>query len=379
MAGLSPQQLQIVSQEYYTNGFVLGRDKLYEHLQVNMNPMLDALNQFDSRDQIADWLKRQPVNTIHSRQRKPKNIDHFHPRYPLHSLSIDLIDYSKNGSTLLNPATNLWETSFYILVIIDNYSRFMWVVPMPNKQSATTANAFWNWYNTQYTAITVLPPVFVQMDNGGEFIMIDAICTGLIGCTVVRSIPNVPQSNSLVERSIGSLKRFLAKIIHIRHQGFFAITNNSVHGIPNSIDHPVVWQSWTMDLAKAVNKYNNTIHGAFKQTPYDAFNLNIVTPQQYFAGIPAQRARANQHPLPLNSLVRLIRHKGRLGKHDKNNFTPEVYIIINRRNENNQNLRTKYEIQLAHPNQVTHAGQVHPNHNPLQHWFYSEHLNEILL
>ena len=107
--------------------------------------------------------------------------------------------------------------------------------------------------------------------------------------------------------------------------------------------------------------------------------MNTVTPQQYFAGIPAQRARANQHPLPLNSLVRLIRHKGRLGKHDKNNFTPEVYIIINRRNGNNQNLRTKYQIQLAHPNQVTHAGQVHPNHNPLQHWFYSEHLNEILL
>ena len=207
MAGLSPQQLQIVSQEYYTNGFVLGRDKLYEHLQVNMNPMLDALNQFDSRDQIADWLKRQPVNTIHSRQRKPKNIDHFHPRYTLHSLSIDLIDYSKNGSTLLNPATNLWETSFYILVIIDNYSRFMWVVPMPNKQSATTANAFWNWYTTQYNAITLLPPVFFQMDNGGEFVIIDAICTGLIGCTVVRSIPNVPQSNSLVERSIGSLKK----------------------------------------------------------------------------------------------------------------------------------------------------------------------------
>jgi len=89
MAGLSPQQLQIISQEYYTNGFVLGRDKLYEHLKVNMNPMLNAVNQFDSHDQIADWLKRQPVNTIHSRQRKPKNIDHFHPRYPLHSLSID--------------------------------------------------------------------------------------------------------------------------------------------------------------------------------------------------------------------------------------------------------------------------------------------------
>ena len=71
MARLSPPQLQIVSQEYYTNGFVLGRDKLYEHLKINMNPMLNAENQFDSRDQIADWFKRQPLNTIHSRQIKP--------------------------------------------------------------------------------------------------------------------------------------------------------------------------------------------------------------------------------------------------------------------------------------------------------------------
>jgi hypothetical protein len=41
---------------------------------------------------------------------------------------------------------------------------------MPNKQSATTAYVFWNWYNTQYNAIIILPPVFVQMDDGGEFV-----------------------------------------------------------------------------------------------------------------------------------------------------------------------------------------------------------------
>ena len=80
------------------------------------------------------------------------------------------------------------------------------------------------------------------------------------------------------------------------------------------------------------------------QTPYDALNLNIITLQQYFSGIPAPKARANQIPLPLNSFFRLIRHKGRLGKHDKNNFAPAVYIIINRRNENNPNLRTKYQM-----------------------------------
>ena len=55
MAGLSPQQLQIISQEYYINGFVLGRDKLYEHLKVNMNPMLNAVNQ-DVKSGLACML-----------------------------------------------------------------------------------------------------------------------------------------------------------------------------------------------------------------------------------------------------------------------------------------------------------------------------------
>jgi len=58
----------------------------------------------------------------------------------------------------------------------------------------------------------------------------------------------------------------------------------------------------------------------------------------------------------------------------------EVYILIDRRNKNNQNSKPKYQIQLAHPNQVTNPDQVHPNHNPLQHWYNSEHRKiEILL
>ena len=51
------------------------------------------------------------------------------------------------------------------------------------------------------------------MDNGGEFIMTDFFITNLL-CAVIRSIPR-PQSNALVERSIGTLKRILIKLIHI--------------------------------------------------------------------------------------------------------------------------------------------------------------------
>ena len=61
-------------------------------------------NMFDSRDQVEEWLRYQHVKMTHQRQRKPKSIDHFRPVRPLHSISIDLIDYTKNGSSYTNPA-----------------------------------------------------------------------------------------------------------------------------------------------------------------------------------------------------------------------------------------------------------------------------------
>ena len=53
---LTPQQLELVSDEYYVNGFVYGRNRLYDHLKAS-NPGV-----FTSRDDIGEWLKYQEVN-----------------------------------------------------------------------------------------------------------------------------------------------------------------------------------------------------------------------------------------------------------------------------------------------------------------------------
>ena len=84
---------------------------------------------------------------------------------------------------------------------------------MNNKTSVVVAFHFQNWYITHDNAQYIAPPAFSQMDNGGEFIMTDLFITNL-PCAFIRSIPRVPQSNALVERSIGTLKRILTKLIH---------------------------------------------------------------------------------------------------------------------------------------------------------------------
>ena len=117
---LTPFQLQIISDVYYHDGFVLGRDKLYQHLQqekkTNLVGVIDPTTggnpQFTSRDDVEKWLTFQPVNTIHMKQRKPRKIDSFKPRQPFHSLSVDLIDYSKNGSASYDPITQRNDVFF---------------------------------------------------------------------------------------------------------------------------------------------------------------------------------------------------------------------------------------------------------------------------
>ena len=72
---LNPIQLAVISKEYYSDGHVLGRDKLYQHMINEYNVVFQwagTLNEFDSRDDIAEWLKYQHVNTSHTRQRKMK-------------------------------------------------------------------------------------------------------------------------------------------------------------------------------------------------------------------------------------------------------------------------------------------------------------------
>ena len=380
MPPLNPMQLSVISDEYYFKGFVLGRDRLYEHMVQTYNINFGwggTPNMFDSRDQVEEWLRYQHVNTIHQRQRKPKSIDHFRPVRPLHSISIDLIDYTKNGSSYTNPADGRISIYKYILIIIDNYSRYMWAFPLENKRSLTVGFQFWNWYTNHFNAISLAPPVFVQMDNGSEFAYVNVICVAMIGCTVVRSIPNVPQSNAMVERSIATLKRLLAKLIHIRHAGLVGISMTNLYGTPGALNNPVMWQQWILSLDKAVRIYNNTVHTSFGFKPVDAIDVAVVTHAAYLAGLKTHGAPAGQVDLNLGDVVRLQIFKGRIAKYDKNNWSVVPYIITNRRNVGNASRRTRYKITAAHPNQAANPGvTVGAQRVP---WFYREHLNPINL
>jgi len=252
---------------------------------------------------------------------------------------------------------------------------------MNNKRSVHVAWHFQNWYINHYNNHYIAPPGFVQMDNGGEFAMTDVFITAL-PCTVIRSIPRVPQSNALVERSIGTLKRILTKLIHIRHQGYIGIQGTNIHGVRNATKNPILWQQWHESLERAVSIYNNKKNTTTGETPVNAISNFGVTPAQIKTravdnGI---QRNGNQSSLPLNSFVRKFEHKSGLAKHDKNNWSQQIYKIVNRRNVRNPDRPTRYFIQKINPNQTgANYGTVDPNTQPYGHSLYKELLNQVFI
>jgi hypothetical protein len=219
------------------------------------------------------------------------------------------------------------------------------------------------------------------MDNGGEFAMTDLFITALPS-TVIRSIPRVPQSNALVERSIGTLKRILTKLIHTRHQAYIGIQANNIHGVRNAMKNPVMWQQWHNELDRGVSIYNNKKNSTTGETPIDALSNHGVTPLQIQnrAVDNGIQRDGNQSNLPLHAFVRKFEHKNVIEKKDKNNWSAQIYKIINRRNVHNPDRPTKYTIQKIDTDQTgANYGTVDVNVAPYGHGLYKEHLNEVFI
>ena len=77
---LTPQQLEIISDEYYLKGFLHGMNRLNNHMKSSYSGV------FDNRDNIGEWLKNQEVNQFFQYQKKPKVVSSMIPRRSFHSL-----------------------------------------------------------------------------------------------------------------------------------------------------------------------------------------------------------------------------------------------------------------------------------------------------
>ena len=105
---------------YYKEGYTLGRDTLYDIMKQKYKDP-------PTKRGIMAWLKEQKLHQLYLQTKQVDSVQSFKPYKPLNSLSADLIDFTNKPAQLFR----------YILVVVDNFSRFMFSRALTSKSRLT--------------------------------------------------------------------------------------------------------------------------------------------------------------------------------------------------------------------------------------------------
>ncbi|CAM9770349.1 unnamed protein product, partial [Heterosigma akashiwo] len=267
----------------------MGRDKLFYYI-LNNTPNMHKVKKSD----IEEYLKRNQVHVINSRQYKTKEIKSYDAKYPLHILQMDLIDYSKKPARQFN----------YILVVLDLFSRFVWTFALTKKQPDKVLAAFMKINFDR-------KPKKIVSDNGSEFLAEFQQYLKKEGIKHVFTNPHSPFQNGNVERFNGTYKKLL--------EG-------------NKMTSGKTWVDYMKDMTKL---YNSNVHSSTGFPPKIALKAQVN--DEVFENIREKQEKRNANKEDVNreavfnvgDKVRLKVPKGKLGKHSVNNFTRELYVVKN--------------------------------------------------
>ena len=129
----------------------------------------------------------------------------------------------------------------YIIVIFDNFSKYLWAIPLKNIDSQTITNEFSNILTTSKRK-----PPKIESDRGSEFY-------------------NSIFQNFLKSKSIHHYSRFTDKGP--------SIAERVIRTRRNLLKKPVFLAGnadWLSELRSVIKQYNNTIHHSIKMKPIDA-------------------------------------------------------------------------------------------------------------
>ncbi len=149
---MSKENKKAITKLYYEDGYTLGRDKLFNILHKKMKGTGPI------QVQINYWLKNQKIEQLFRGTRKAGDMDAFRPIKPLSSLSADLIDFT-------NKALRQYR---YILVVIDNFSRYMWTRATTGKTADKIGVAMASIIESIIKEFDTKPS-YILSDDGPEF------------------------------------------------------------------------------------------------------------------------------------------------------------------------------------------------------------------
>ena len=183
----------------------------------------------------------------------------------------------------------------YIFVVIDNFSKYLWAIPLKNKYSQTITNEFSNILTTSKRKL-----IKIESDRGSEFY-------------------NSIFQNFLKSKNIQHYSRYTDKGP--------SIAERVIRTIRNLLKKPVFEKgkaSWIDEIQSVIKQYNNTIHHSTKMTPIQASKKS--NEKSVYSNLRDDREK--QKPkYKLGDLVRAADIKRVFSKGDSTNYSYKLYTI----------------------------------------------------
>ena len=183
----------------------------------------------------------------------------------------------------------------YIFIIIDNFSKYLWAIPLKNKFSQTITNEFSNILTTSKRK-----PLKLESDRGTEFY-------------------NSVFQNFLKSRNIQHYSRYTDK--------GHSIAERVVRTVRNLLKKPIFLAGnadWISELPSVIKQYNNTIHHSIKMKPIDASNKSN---QKLVNNNLKDKREVRKPKFKLGNLVRTADIKRVFSKGDSTNWSYKLYTI----------------------------------------------------
>ena len=183
----------------------------------------------------------------------------------------------------------------YIFIIIDNYSKYLWAIPLKNKHSQTITNEFSN-----IIATSKRKPLKIESDRGKEWY--NSIFQDFLKSKNIHHYSRFTDKGpSIAERVIRTLRSLLKKPVFEKGKA-----------------------DWLSQLSSVIKQYNNTNHHSIKMTP------NQASPKSNEKTVYSnlQDKREKQTPkYKLGQLVRTADIKKVFSKGDSTNYSYKFYTI----------------------------------------------------
>ena len=183
----------------------------------------------------------------------------------------------------------------YIFIVIDNFSKYLFAIPLKNNYGQTITNEFSNILTTSKRK-----PFKIESDRGTEFY-------------------NSIFQNFLKSKNIHHYSRFTDKGP--------SIAERVIRTVRNLLKKPVFERGnsdWLSELPSVIKQYNNTLHHSIKMTPNQASKKS--NERKVYSNLQDRRVK-QQPKYDLGQLVRTADIKRVFSKGDSTNWSYKIYTI----------------------------------------------------